>query len=308
MIKFYNNRWRYFIISIVALAVGVIAFFINGVSLDIQFKGGAIIKYSYTGDVDFSEVSAIVTEKLNRGVEIQETTSNVDNVETKSIVLNLADNEGLSEDEQIALDEALKERFPNSDLTLTGSSVVKPFIGRRFFITSIRAVLLASLLIMIFIWYRFRKISGASAGVMALVALLHDVAIVFFVFIVFKMPINDSFIAAALTIVGYSINDTIVIYDRIRENRRLLGVKVPVDELVDKSINQSLVRSINTSITTFVSITIVYIFALIYNIDSIKSFALPMMFGIVSGCYSSVCLAGPLWVSWQKFKSKAKTA
>jgi preprotein translocase SecF subunit len=141
---------------------------------------------------------------------------------------------------------------------------------------------------------------------MGFIALVHDVLVVFFVFVIFNMPLNDSFIAAALTILGFSINDTIVIYDRIRENKRLFGTKLDVDELVDKSITQSITRSVNTSVATFISIAIVYVFAWIYSIDSIKSFALPMMFGVISGCYSTICLAGPLWVSWQKYKNKPK--
>jgi len=117
----------------------------------------------------------------------------------------------------------------------------------------------------------------------------------------FKIPINDSFIAVTLTIIGYSINDTIVIYDRIRENAPSFTRK-PFEDLIDTSINQSLSRSINTSIATSASILIVCIFAYIYNIDSIKSFALPMLVGIISGCYSTVCLAGPMLVMWHNKK------
>ena len=121
---------------------------------------------------------------------------------------------------------------------------------------------------------------------------------------VFNIPINDSFIAAALTILGFSINDTIVIYDRIRENKLLYGNKMPVEEIVNKSISQSFTRSLNTNICTLLSIVVVYIFACIQDIQSIKSFALPMIFGIISGCYSTICIAGPIWVSWQKHKKK----
>jgi preprotein translocase SecF subunit len=139
---------------------------------------------------------------------------------------------------------------------------------------------------------------------MAIVALFHDVFVVTAVFIIFKIPLNDSFIAAILTIIGFSINDTIVIYDRIRENERLLGKKVPTEELVDLSINQSMMRSINTNLAVFASITVIYIFAQIYDIGSIRGFALPMMFGTISGCYSTICIAGPLWTMWQNHKKK----
>ena len=143
---------------------------------------------------------------------------------------------------------------------------------------------------------------------MALLALLHDCLIVFFAFVLFKMPLNDNFIAVLLTIIGFSVNDTIIIYDRIRENKITAKHKMPIEELVNKSITQSLTRSINTGGTTFLAVAIIYIFATIFGIDSIKSFALPLSIGLVSGCYSTICIAGPLWVMWQKHKEKKKHA
>jgi preprotein translocase SecF subunit len=141
--------------------------------------------------------------------------------------------------------------------------------------------------------------SGPSAGVMALVALFHDVLLVFFVFVVLRIPLNESLVAVVLSILGFSINDTIVVYDRIRENERIYNGKMPLPDLVDLSVNQSLTRSINTSLCTLGAVAIAYVFATAYNIDSIKQFALPMMVGIVSGAYSTICLAGPLWVMWK---------
>lgn len=311
MIKFYDNRWKFYIISLSIFALGIIMLFVNGVRLDIQFKGGAIINYSYEGELESSEIRTLVTDTLGRDVDVRETVSNVskegDEVAVQMIVLNFAGNEGLSDDDQLLLDSTLKETYPDANLTSAGSMVVKPFIGARFFRSSINALIIAALLIILYIWYRFRRVSGLSAGAMSLVALIHDLLIVFFTFIIFNMPLNDSFIAVALMVLGYSINDTIVIYDRIRENKRLLGTKMPVEELVDKSLNQSFTRSVNTTLTTFIVIIVVYIFAVIYDIQSIRTFALPMAFGVVVGCYSSMCIAGPLWVSWQKFKTKSKT-
>lgn len=311
MMKFYENRWKFYIISLSVLALGVIMLFVNGVKLDIQFKGGAIISYSYENELEANEVRNLVTSTLGRDVDVRETTSNVSKEEgealVKRLVLNFAGNEGLSDDDQLLLDTTLKETYPDANLTAAGSNVVKPFIGARFLRNSINALIIAALLIILYVWYRFRKVSGLSAGAMSLVALAHDSLIVFFIFIIFNMPLNDSFIAVLLTIIGYSINDTIVIYDRIRENRRLIGTKMPIEDLVDKSLNQSFGRSLNTTLTTFIVIIIVYIFAVIYDIESIKTFAFPMAFGVISGCYSSLCIAGPLWVSWQKYKSRGKT-
>ncbi len=307
MIQFYKHRWKYYILSLAIIALGIVMMFVEGVTLDVEFKGGSIIKYVYEGTLDTGDVDALVTETLDRDVVIQVTTSRLGTGEViQKLALTFSGQEGLSEDAQIALDTALKTKYPDANFSASDTRNVKPLIGERFLRTSLFALLLATVLMILYIWYSFRKVSGLSAGVMSMVALLHDVAIAFFVFVIFKMPINESFIAVALTILGYSLNDTIVIFDRVRENKRIYGAKLSADELVTKSINQSLTRSINTGLATFVSIVVVYIFAAIYDIESIRSFALPMAFGIISGCYSTVCLVGPLWATWQNFKDKSK--
>lgn len=295
MIKFYQKRKMFFAISATIMVIGIIALFINGVNLSIQFKGGAIIKYSYTGEMNAEEAADKATEILNRNTEVQLTEDLA--THSKKIVFNLSGNSGLDANDQDKLDAELKKAFPDSQLELSESNVVQPFIGKRFLTNGLIALGLTSLFIIIYVRFRFQKISGLSAGVIGLIALVHDVLVVFFTFVIFKMPINDSFIAVTLTIIGYSINDTIVIYDRIRENKPYFEKKT-FEELVDTSINQSLTRSINTSITTGISILIVCILAFAYNIDSIKTFAIPMLVGVISGCYSTVCLAGPMLVMW----------
>ena len=305
IIKFYKHRFIYFVISICLILSGVIAAFANGIQLDIQFKGGTIIKYTYTGTIDAEQAGNIVEQSLGRTTNCQ-LQSNLAKDE-QMLIVSLASNEALSSQEQETVSSSLTQAFPNANLALSESLTVEPFIGNRFFINGMIAIGLSFFLILVYVGFRFRNIGGLSAGTMAIVALVHDVLIVTAVFIVFKIPLNDSFIAAALAIIGFSINDTIVIYDRIRENDRLLGKKTSVEDLVDTSISQSMMRSINTNIAVFVSITIVYIFAQIYDIESIRNFALPMMFGTISGCYSTICIAGPLWAMWQNHKIKAKT-
>lgn len=300
MIKFYEKGKMFFTISIIIMLLGIVSIFVNGINLSIQFKGGAILKYSYTGEINTNEVAKKASEILNRNTEIQLT----EDIATKSkkIVLNLSGNSGLSADEQHELDNMLKQEFASANLQLSESNVVEPFIGKRFLKNGMTAILVAGISIILYVWLRFKRISGLSAGVIALIALLHDVFVVFFTFTLFKIPINDAFIAVTLTIIGYSINDTIVIYDRIRENKPDF-LKKPIEELVNTSINQSLTRSINTTVTTVLSILILYIFAYVYNIDSIKSIAFPLMIGLITGCYSSLCLAGPMWAMWQKKKA-----
>jgi preprotein translocase SecF subunit len=302
MIKFYEKRKIFFALSAAIMIVGIVALFINGVNLSIQFKGGAIIKYSYTGEMDAEAAADKATEILNRNTEVQLTEDLA--THSKKIVFNLSGNNGLDANDQDKFDAELKKAFPDAQLELSESNVVQPFIGKRFLTNGLIALALTALFIIIYVRFRFQKISGLSAGVIGLIALVHDVLVVFFIFVIFKMPINDSFIAVTLTIIGYSINDTIVIYDRIRENKPYFEKKT-FEELVDTSINQSLSRSINTSITTGISILIVCILAFAYNIDSIKTFAIPMLVGVISGCYSTVCLAGPMLVMWHKRQQEA---
>ena len=304
MIQFYKNRRIFYGFSLVIFLIGIVCIFLNGVSFDITFSGGSLIKYEYTGaDIDTEKAAKIVEDKLGRlaTCQINEEAA----IDKKFLVVNLAGNEGLSSDEQQTLGQTLDAEFKETTLSLYETSIVEPFIGRKFLEKSLFAIILAFILIVIYVWYAFRRIGGLSAGAMALVALFHDILIVFFVFVIFKMPIDENFVAAALTIIGFSVNDTIIIYDRIRENS-LLFPKLDTETLVNKSITQSLTRSINTSVAVFVSITMVYIFAQIYGISSIISFALPMMFGTVSGSYSTICLAGPLWVSWKNHVKKQK--
>lgn len=303
-INFFKKRYIFFAISLLILLLGVFASFINGVQMDIQFKGGSILRYTYAGTIDTEKAEDAVDAAIGKTSLCQLQTNFARNEQI--LIVNLASNEALTSYEQQAVTEALEEAFPDNALDISETLVVEPFIGKQFLMKGLLAIGLAFALILVYVGIRFRNIGGFSAGVMAIVALIHDSLIVAATFIVFKIPLNDSFIAAILTIIGFSINDTIVIYDRIRENRSIMS-KAPIDELVDVSITQSMSRSINTSIAVFVSITIAFIFAQIYDIESIREFALPMMFGTVSGCYSTICIAGPLWTMWKKFRQKAKS-
>ncbi|MDF2685135.1 MAG: protein-export rane protein SecF [Clostridia bacterium] len=299
MIHFYRKKKIFFIFSGILFLIGIAAIIINGVNLDIQFKGGAVLKYFYQGEIN----PDLVAEKAGNVLDRIVSASEIEDIATgeKRLVLSLAGEYGMESSEQGMLDAALKEEFPDAGLELSESSVVEPFFGKRFLRNGIIAIVLSCILIVLYVWFSFRKIGGLSAGVMALVALFHDLLIVFFTYVIFQIPIGDSFIAVALSILGYSINDTIVVYDRIRENSRIRD-KMPLEDLVDLSISQSLTRSINTNICVTVAVAMIYIFAFGYGIDSIQSFALPMAVGSISGCYSTICIAGPLWVMWKKHK------
>ena len=306
-IDFIGKRKLFFTISIVLVAFSILSTFIFGVDLDIQFKGGTIITYVYDGDLDCDGFVKDAKDILG-GIGVQYTTG-VDFSSGKSnIQLSLTSTSGLSSDKQFELTNALTEKYAENNIDLIESSDVSPSSGREFFLKCIVAVILSSIVLIIYIAIRFKKIGGWLAGICAIIALLHDCIIVYGTFIVCGMPINANFMAVVLTILGYSINNTIVIYDRIRENSKLYGKKMTREENVNLSINQSLTRSINTSLTTVVAMLAVTIVAAVYGVTSIISFSLPVMVGMIAGTYSSVCLVSVLWSYFEGKKDTHKGA
>ncbi len=300
IIGFYKKRFIFFAISLSVMLIGVIMAFVDGVKLDIQFTGGAMLKYTYVGDIDEDAAGDFASTQLNRPVSTQL----VEDIASgeKKLVFNIAGNYGMNVADQDTFNSELKKAFPDADLKLSESSMVEPFFGKKFLRNGIISIVLAGVLVLLYVWIRFKMMGGLSAGITALVALLHDCLIVFFTCVIFKIPIGESFVAVVLSIIGYSINDTIVIYDRIRENAKDY-IGYPVEAITDLSITQSMMRSINTNVAVMISVSLVYILAFANSISSIQSFALPMAVGSISGCYSTICIAGPLWVMWKKRKS-----
>ncbi len=304
-IDFIGKSKIYYTISLTLITLGILVSIIFGVKLDIQFTGGAIIRYTYTGDVSTSTAQQVAQSALPG--KLVDASTDVNYVtHQKTLVLDI--NKNLTSDEQATLFSAESKQFSGNQLAKGQSTDVAASMGRAFFQKSLLALVLASVLIILYIWIRFRKIGGLPAGIFAFVALMHDVIIGFVAFSVMRFTINDNFVAVTLTILGYSINDTIVVFDRVRENRRLYGQKIPFKDIVNKSINQSFARSINTTLVTFVAIAVIAVFSFLYRLDSLTSFALPMMVGVVTGCYSTICIAGPLWVTWETHKEKRAAA
>lgn len=297
-----GKRKIFFLLSSILVVVAIASSFIFGIKLDIQFTGGSISTYSYENELDIEKFKSFVENNLDKKIKIQETTDIATN--KKNVVVSLNNADGLSNDVQLKLNESIKTEFKDNNINLENTSNVDASIGREFLSKSLIAVGFAALVMVIYIALRFKRISGWSAGVVSVIALIHDVIMVYATFIIFNISINDNFIAVILTILGYSINDTIVIYDRIRENKKLFGNKLNSEQLVNKSINQSLRRSINTTISTVVAMLVVCIVSLIFGVTSIISFALPLIVGMISGVYSTICIAGPLWVSWQNRSNK----
>lgn len=303
-IDFAGRRKTWFTISCCLIAITIIASFVLGVKLDIQFSGGTIAAYSFSGDIDIKEFGNTVEGALGQNVTVREQRDIATGLMNYEVTLSAKT--GVTPEQQAAVTEALAQKYADHNVTMTKISNVDPTIGGDFLKKSLAAVALAALLMIVYIAFRFRKMNGWSAGVISVIALLHDAIIAYAAFVICGFPLNDSFIAVILTILGYSINNTIIIYDRIRENQRLLPAKTTYRELVNVSINQSMRRSINTTVSTVLAMLVVCIMSLIYNVESIMTFSLPLLVGMLAGFFSSVFISGPLWGWWQERKLTKK--
>ncbi len=289
-------------ISLAVIILGIVMNIVFGVQLSITFKGGSTISYSYENELDADAVAKTVKEKAS--LDVSAKTSENYTSGTHNITLTVTGDQAISTDTQTNVTKVLQEAYKDNKLEMTGTTSVAPTIGSSFFAKSLYAVFLASVLVIIYVGIRFRKIGGVAAALTALLALVHDVIIAYFTDVILQIPLDTNFIAVELTILGYSLNDTIVIYDRIRENTNAYGKSMSHRELVNLSITQSFRRSLITSISTLIALLCICVVATIAGLDSILSFAIPMSVGCVAGSFSSICIAGPLYVKWLEFKDK----
>lgn len=294
---FFEKKYICGIISGILLLIGIAGCIRNGVQLDTQFTGGTVLTYEVIQTPDLNTIENSVETITERAVTVQQLGSKTNG--TKSLEITLSGNAGITPEQQKEITKAVQDAT-SEKVSLEKTYSVQPYIGKKALKNSGIAILLSFLFIALYVCIRFAVISGLPAALTALLALLHDVIIVFFAFVLFKIPLNDAFVAVILTIVGYSINDTIVVYDRIREN---ITKKSDVRTLVNQSTSEVLARSVNTSLTTGVCVLAILVTSLLFHIDSIFEFSLPMFFGLISGCYSSVCIASTLWALWESHKS-----
>ena len=304
-INFIGNRKKFYTFSCALIAVVLVFCGIFGVKMDVEFKGGSMITLAYEGDADLNDLKSTIGTELGKSNLTLQTGSDISGNQTLTVTLPGSDT--LTTEQLDNLLAALNEQYPDNNFVQNEVSNVDATIGKEFLLKSVVALVAACVLILLYVAYRFRKIGGLKAGSTAIVALLHDMFVVFGVFVLLRIPLNGNFIAALLTILGYSINDTVVIYDRIRENKRYYGNKMELGELVNMSINQCLRRTVTTSLTTVMALICICVVAVMMNVSSILSFAVPMMVGVISGLYSSVFLSGSLWTLWQE-KKAAKAA
>lgn len=287
----------------IIMVVCIVLTAIFGVNLDINFKGGTRISYSYTGEISSEKVEETIKGVTKAAVTVTQSTALAG--DTKTVTLSFAGRNSIDAQTQQKLTEALEKDFADNKPSLYDSTSVSPSVATAFFVKTMVAVLFAAILVVIYIGLRFRKIGGVSAAITAFIALILDVSIAFFTCTVFGLQIDSNFMAVVLTILGYSLNDTIVIYDRVRENRRLYPDKT-IGELVNDSINSVMKRTIITTATTIIAVFTIVVVSELHGLTSLRSFAIPMAAGLVSGTISSLFISGPIWVIWKNKGAKKK--
>lgn len=294
--KIVKNRFIYIAISVVLILLGIASMIFNAIkgegafNYDIQFTGGTSIQVDLGKEASDEEVSSLVESIIGEApAQIQSLDGNVKLIKTKSLDVETRNNVQAGIIEKYG---NTSEDFTIQDVSGTISSEMKR--------DAIISILVSCVFMLIYITVRFKDF---NTGASAVIALCHDVLVVLGSYALFRIPLNNNFIAAILTVLGYSINATIVIFDRVRENRRLIG-RSNFESLVDTSVKQTLTRTVFTSLTTFFTI-----FALcVFGVDSIKQFAIPITVGVVCGAYSSVFISGNIWYILSNISYKKKQA
>ena len=288
-IDFVGKSKYFFILSIIVILIGPAGMLMHEkndgkiLNYSLEFMGGTSTNVTFNEDYSIEEID----EKVKPVV--QEVTGDANIQATKVSGSNqvIIKTRELSLDERTELSQKLNEKFGVDESTITAESISST-VSNEMRQDAIVAVIIAAICMLIYIWLRFKDIRfGASA----VLALLHDVLIVLAFYAIARISVGNTFIACMLTIIGYSINASIVIFDRIREEMRGKTKSSDVAAVVNKSITQTLTRSIYTSLTTFIMVAVLYVM----GVSSIKEFALPLMVGVVCGAYSSVCITGALW-------------
>ncbi|MBK5243589.1 MAG: protein translocase subunit SecF [Eubacteriaceae bacterium] len=286
-IKVAEKSKLWFTFSLILITISLGSLLIQGLNFGIDFIGGTIVTIELNTPFENADARAIV-DKFDSGADM----TYAGNAKTQVIVTT---KKSLNTEERQALFSGFKEKYNLVDADLISIDTVNPSIGKEMATNSIIAIVVAVLLMLVYITFRFEFLFGITA----IIALIHDLIVVLGVYSLFQIQVNSPFIAAILTILGYSIMDTVVVFDRIRENRPKFG-KHAYTDLVDTSVTQTMARSINTSLTTLIAITSLYIF----GVPAIKDFALPLIVGITIGTYSSIFNASALWFAIKDYQFK----
>ncbi|WP_010233513.1 protein translocase subunit SecF [Clostridium arbusti] len=278
MLRVVEKRKIWFTISIILIVIGIGFICYRGLNFGIDFKGGTIIRININKDFNKADADQII-KKYVKTEEFETTKANNKELDIR------VNSEAISDENSTKLFNDIKNKYKLKDSDLIERDRIGATVGNDLIKKAIISLVVSMILMLGFIAYRFEF----KFGVAAIIALLHDVLITLSVYSIGNLPINTPFIAAILTIIGYSIADTIVIFDRIRENQKKMRGKDTI-EIADTSISQTVGRSICTVTTTVVTIACVHIF-----VPSVREFTIPILIGIVSGCYSSIFIASPIW-------------
>lgn len=279
------NRKKFFIVSSILVVISIILLFVKGLNFGIDFTGGTTLQFDlnktkYSASVETQVRDIVKKHAKTNDITIQKTGEN--GVSVKTIELTNEQSDKIIDD--------VKKEFNLKQKHVLANDKVSGTVSGRLIGDSLKAILLAIILMLVYITFRFDFQSGTSA----VLALTHDVIIMLGFYALFGLNVNTSFIAAILTILGYSINATIIVFDRVRENQRTMK-KASYGEIADNAIKSSYLRAINSSLTTLFTIGVLYIM----GVDSIKEFALPIIVGIAAGTYSSLFVAAPFWAWWK---------
>lgn len=287
--SFIKHRKIYYTVSVVILVIGLAFGLVRGLNYGIDFTGGTMVQIDMGKEVAMEEVEAVLND---RGIEAEVVYAGENN---EQIMIRTVD--AIENDERSALIADLQQEFGFDDSDILAQELFGPTVGKELRNNAIKAVLLAAVGMLIYIRLRFKE---WNFGASAILGVLHDVLIVLTFYAVFNVTVNNPFIAGILTVVGYSINDTIVIFDRIRENNQLM--RKDEEEIIDISINQTLSRSIMTTFTTL----IVMVPMFIMTSASMREFILPLMVGVAAGCLSSIFICSPLYYQFSQHKRKTR--
>ncbi len=299
-INFLSKKGVFFAVSLACIIAGFVFMGVNKANIgdvlnySLEFKGGTSTNVTFNENLSLeeidSEVIPVVSDVIGGGAIQTQKVQGTNEVIIKTKTLDVTQRE--------AVNQALEDKFAIDTEKIT-TETISSTVSNEMRSDAILAVVIATICMLIYIWFRFKDVRFAASSVLALV---HDVLVVLAFYAIAKVSVGSTFIACMLTIVGYSINATIVIFDRVRENLSLAGFKEDLQTTVNKSINQTLSRSIFTSLTTFIMVAALYVF----GVTSIREFALPIMVGIICGTYSSVCLTGAMWYVFRSKFAKKK--
>lgn len=271
--KIVEKRKIWFTISLIIIVIGIFTMATKGLEYGLDFKGGTIIEINLGTDFNKADVDNIIKKYSS---DFQSNKAN-----DKSITIKAT---SLTNNEVSGIIKNVKAKYKKS--SVTNQENIGAVIGKETRVKALEALVIAIAAMFIYIGIRFEF----SFGMAAIISLVHNVLVMLSVYAVLRVSIDSNFIAAALTVIGYSIHDTIVVFDRIRENRKYMRRADPII-VADASVTQTLARSINTVLTVVITLTSVYVL-----VPSVRVFSEPILIGVITGCYSSICIASPSWV------------